>query len=114
MATKPSKFSKKTLLAFMRETGRPIRNKDIYGLFGANAALKKTIKSALAQMAQSGELVPVGKGHALPETLPRIVGTLDVRRSGVGYLIPEDRLKKDISSIHPSSAGPGPETRSRP
>ena len=104
MATKPSKFSKKTLLAFMREAGRPIRNKDIYGLFGANAALKKTIKSALAQMAQSGELVPVGKGHALPETLPRIVGTLDVRRSGVGYLIPEDRLKKDIF-IHPSQFG---------
>lgn len=89
----------------MREAGRPIRNKDIYGLFGsANAALKSIIKSSLAQMVQAGEIVAVGKSHALPETLPRVVGVLDVRRSGVGYLIPEDRRKKDIF-VHPSQFG---------
>lgn len=104
MATKPSKFSKKALLVFMRETGRPIRNKDIYGLFGANAALKKSIKSTLAQMVRAGEIIAVGKSHALPENLPRLIGTLDVRRSGVGYLIPEDRTKKDVF-VHPSQFG---------
>ncbi len=98
------KFSKKTLLAFLRESKAPLRSKNIYGAFNADASLKKIIKSTLKQMAEAGEIVQLGKSYGLLDTLPRMSGTLDVRRSGVGYLIPEDRRGKDLF-IHPSNFG---------
>ena len=70
----------------------------------ADAALKKVIKSTLAQMVEGGEIVQMGKSYGLMDNLPRMTGTLDVRRSGVGYLISEDRRQKDLF-IHPSNFG---------
>jgi ribonuclease R len=101
---KQRKFSKKALLAALREAGAPLRSKNIYGLFDADASLKKVIKSTLAQMAEAGEIAQMGKSYGLLDTLPRMTGTLDVRRSGVGYLISDDRRQKDLF-IHPSNFG---------
>ena len=102
--TRP-KFNKKNLLALIMESGAPVRTKTIYGQFGADAALKKVIKATLAQMVESGEVVQMGKSYGLLDTLPRLTGTLDVRRSGVGYLIADDRRQKDLF-IHPKNFGP--------
>lgn len=99
-----SKFTKKNLLALITESGAPVRNKTIYGHFGADAALKKVIKATLAQMVDAGEIVQLGKSYGLLDTLPRLTGTLDVRRSGVGYLIADDRRQKDLF-IHPTNFG---------
>ena len=99
---KQHKFSKKALLAALREAGAPLRSKNIYGLFDADASLKKVIKSTLAQMVEAGEIAQMGKSYGLLDTLPRMTGTLDVRRSGVGYLISDDRRQKDLF-IHPSN-----------
>jgi len=98
------KFSKKALLATLREAGKPLRTKNIFGLFEADASLKKAIKSTLAQMVESGEIAQVGKSYGLLDTLPRVTGTLDVRRSGVGYLILDDKKGKDLF-IHPNNFG---------
>jgi ribonuclease R len=99
-----TKFSKKTLLSALRQSGAPLRSKNIYDLFDADASLKKVIKSTLAQMVESGEIVQMGKSYGLMDNLPRMTGTLDVRRSGVGYLLPDDKKLKDLF-IHPSNFG---------
>lgn len=99
-----TKFSKKNLLSVLRQSGAPLRSKNIYGLFDADASLKKVIKSTLAQMVEGGEIVQMGKSYGLMDTLPRMTGTLDVRRSGVGYLLPDDKKQKDLF-IHPSNFG---------
>lgn len=99
-----NKFSRKALLDALRQAGAPLRSKNIYGLFDADASLKKVIKSTLAQMVESGEIAQMGKSYGLLDSLPRMTGTLDVRRSGVGYLIPDDRRQKDLF-IHPSNFG---------
>jgi len=99
-----TKFSKKTLLSALRQSGAPLRSKNIYDLFDADASMKKIIKSTLAQMVESGEIVQMGKSYGLMDTLPRMTGTLDVRRSGVGYLLPDDKKLKDLF-IHPSNFG---------
>ncbi|GAB6111406.1 ribonuclease R [Desulfomicrobium salsuginis] len=99
-----NKFSRKALLDALRQAGAPLRSKNIYGLFDADASLKKVIKSTLAQMVESGEIAQMGKSYGLLDSLPRMTGTLDVRRSGVGYLVPDDRRQKDLF-IHPSNFG---------
>jgi ribonuclease R len=99
-----TKFSRKALLDALRQAGAPLRSKNIYGLFDADASLKKVIKSTLIQMVEAGEIVQMGKSYGLLDSLPRMTGTLDVRRSGVGYLIPDDRRQKDLF-IHPSNFG---------
>jgi len=111
---KPLKFSKKNLLAALHQSGAPLRSKNIYDMFGADASLKKVIKATLAQMVESGDIVQMGKSYGLLDNLQRMTGTLDVRRSGVGYLIADDRKQKDLF-IHPSNfGGPGLGTRSSP
>lgn len=100
----PRKLSRKALLDAFREAGQPLRVKTLYGMFEANAARKKVLRGMLAQLVESKELVAVGKSYALPDSLPKIVGILDVRRSGVGYLVSEERPGKDIF-LHPSQFG---------
>lgn len=100
----PRKFSVKALLDLLRDSGKPVAPKTIFGFFGADAALKKRIKSTLSQQLESGGIVRVGKGYGLMEALPRMSGVLDVRRSGVGYLIPDDRSREDLF-IHPRNFG---------
>ncbi len=104
MPVKKPNFSKKNLLALLEETRKPLRSKDIFGAFQADASLKKFIKAMLASLVSDGTLIQAGKSYALPDMLPKIAGILDVRRSGVGYLIPENRKLKDIF-IHPSNFG---------
>jgi ribonuclease R len=105
------KFTPKNLLNILRKANGPVRVKYIFGLFNANSALKKNIKSTLAQMVAKGDIVQLGKSYGLPQSLPRLVGTLDVRRSGVGYLIIEDSQQKDLF-IHPENfAGAWPGDR---
>jgi len=91
-----TKFSKKNLLTALHQAGAPLRSKNIFDLFDADASLKKVIKSTLAQMVESGEIVQMGKSYGLLDNLPRMTGILDVRRSGVGYLISEDKKQKDL------------------
>ena len=100
----PRKFSVKALLDLLRDSGKPVAPKTIFGFFGADAALKKRIKSTLAQQLENGGIVRAGKGYGLMEALPRMSGVLDVRRSGVGYLIPDDRNREDLF-IHPRNFG---------
>jgi ribonuclease R len=102
--TQTRKFSKKALLAALRDAGKPLRTKTIFGLFDADASLKKAIKSTLAQLVESGEIAQVGKSYGLLDSLPRVTGTLDIRRSGVGYLILDSREGKDLF-IHPNNFG---------
>ncbi|MBM9532047.1 hypothetical protein JWG42_17990, partial [Desulfoprunum benzoelyticum] len=73
-----TKFSKKSLLAALRQSDAPLRTKSIYGLFDADASLKKVSKSTLAQMIESGEIAQMGKSYGLLDNLPRMTGTLDV------------------------------------
>jgi Exoribonuclease R len=99
-----TKFSKKNLLTALHQAGAPLRSKNIFDLFDADASLKKVIKSTLAQMVESGEIVQMGKSYGLLDNLPRMTGILDVRRSGVGYLISEDKKQKDLF-IHQNNFG---------
>ncbi|PKN41538.1 MAG: ribonuclease R [Deltaproteobacteria bacterium HGW-Deltaproteobacteria-18] len=99
-----TKFSKKNLLTALHQAGAPLRSKNIFDLFDADASLKKVIKSTLAQMVESGEIVQMGKSYGLLDNLPRMTGILDVRRSGVGYLISEDKKQKDLF-IHSNNFG---------
>lgn len=101
---KTRKFTAGNLLDFLRESGKSVAAKTIFGTFGADAALKKRIKATLEQMLEKGEIVRMGRGYGLMESLPRVSGVLDVRRSGVGYLISDDRSQKDLF-IHPRNFG---------
>lgn len=96
MSKKIAKLSSKSLVDVLRQAGRPVRLKDIFGRLGSSAAQKKQLKSMLAQLVQGGRVVATGKSFALPETLPRLTGVLDVRRSGVGYLVQDKAGAKDI------------------
>ncbi len=98
------RFSAKSLLALLKESGSPLPPKTIFGTFQADASLKKVIKSTLAQLAAAGQIQQVGKSFGLLENLPQVTGVLDVRRSGVGFVIPENRQGRDVF-IHPGNFG---------
>ena len=70
----PRKFSVKALLDLLRDSGKPVAPKTIFGFFGADAALKKRIKSTLAQQLENGGIVRTGKGYGLLVIVVTLVG----------------------------------------
>lgn len=104
MAKRPTLVAPSTVLDILRQKNKPLRPKDLYGLLGADAKMKKSIKASLGTLVDSGQLVQVHKSYAVPEALPQAQGVLDIRRSGVGYVLAENKNQADIF-IHPSNFG---------
>lgn len=104
MAKRSALVSPSTVLDLMRQKNTALRPKDLYGLLGADAPMKKSIKASLATLVENGQIVQLGTRFALPETLPQVQGILDVRRSGVGYVLAEKKNQADIF-VHPSHFG---------
>ncbi len=84
------------LLRLFREQGRPLSRREIYEQLKPGAKDKKIIRSLLDSLVDSGKLIKIGKGYGLVEKMPLTPGRLEVQRSGVGFVIPDDKRLKDI------------------
>jgi ribonuclease R len=90
------KISSRSILAFFHDANRPLRVKDVLAAFSPSNNEKKQIKSILDTLVNQGKLLRSGHKLALVGKLPLVKGVLEVQRSGVGFVIPEDKRRKDI------------------
>jgi ribonuclease R len=97
-------ISPKTILDFFHQANRPVGVKDVLTAFSADKTAKKKIKSILNALVEQGKLLRTGRQLALVGKLPLVKGVLEVQRSGVGFVIPEDKRRKDIF-VPPSRFG---------
>ena len=87
-----------------RESGKPLGEKDLLRQLGAPRAKMHEVLAALDELLEAGKIIRVRRGFGLVESMHLVTGTLEISRSGVGYVLPEDKRRKDIF-IHPKDLG---------
>ncbi len=95
-APAPLPINTKTVLALFREANRPLRTKELMIALNPDKAGKKALRGVLSALVGQGKLLRSGKQLALVGKLPMVKGVLEVQRSGVGFVLPEDKRRKDI------------------
>ncbi len=92
-----SAVERDTVLELFREVRKPLRDKEILRSLGAQRQEKEALRHVLQELAEEGRVVQIGKGWGLAERMNMVSGRLEVQRSGVGFVIPEDKRRtKDI------------------
>jgi len=99
-----AKIDKQTLLNLFRSQSKPLSRKDIFHGLGAGKKDGPRIEAVLNQLLSSGSLIRLrgGRAFGLTEKMDLLKGTLEMTHSGVGFVLPDDRRRKDIF-ISPSN-----------
>ncbi|KUJ96300.1 MAG: ribonuclease [Desulfonauticus sp.] len=96
------KINKQEILRIFRKKQKPLTPKEIYTLLGKKKHLKKAVKRILKELEEQGKILKTGKALCLVEKLPLVKGVLEIQGSGIGFVIPEDKRRKDIF-VHPNN-----------
>lgn len=91
------------VLRIFRDSGKPLSEKEVLRDLGAQAN-PQAVHRLLDDLQEAGKLIRVQKGYGLVESMHLVTGILEISRSGVGYVLPEDKRRKDIF-IHPKDIG---------
>ncbi|BBD08987.1 ribonuclease R [Desulfovibrio ferrophilus] len=87
----------KGVLRALKEAKRPMRRNEILHALGAYKKDKRDLKAALKVLMDDGKIIRTrGGSFGLTESMSLVTGELQVQRSGVGFVLPEDQRRKDI------------------
>ena len=92
------------VLRVFREGGKPLSEKEVLHALGVSSARKQELHNVFKELEDGGKLIRVKNGWGLVESMRLVSGTLEISRSGVGYVLPDDKRRKDIF-IHPKDLG---------
>jgi ribonuclease R len=92
------------VLRVFRDSGKPLSEKDVAHHLGVSPASQNELRRICDDLQEAGKLIRVQKGWGLVESMRLVTGVLEISRSGVGYVLPEDKRRKDIF-IHPKDIG---------
>ncbi len=101
-----SRINHQALLKLFNKSAKPLALKEISSQLNPSKAEKKQVNKILSDLVQEGKLISIGKGRAygLTSRMDLVQGTLQLQRSGVGFVLPKDRRRKDIF-ISPDNLG---------
>ncbi len=92
----PPPADHKTLLRLLRESRRPLAPDDLLPALGLHRRKKGEVGELLDELVAQGKLIRLGRAYAPMERVNLITGTVQVQRSGVAFLIPDDPRRKDV------------------
>ncbi|WP_173081149.1 ribonuclease R family protein, partial [Fundidesulfovibrio magnetotacticus] len=91
-----TRMDEASLLALFKERGRPLTVKDVLAGLGAHKVQKAQALHLLETLTQSGRIIRIQGAWGLAESMRLVTGRLEVQRSGVGYVILDDKRRKDV------------------
>ncbi|WP_027366656.1 ribonuclease R [Desulfocurvibacter africanus] len=91
-----SAVDRETVLELFREARKPLSDKEILRNLGAQKQEKEALRHVLLDLAEEGRVVQIGRGWGLADRMNMVSGRLEVQRSGVGFVISEDKRRRDI------------------
>ena len=80
----------------MRESNRPLSPDDILPMLGLHRRKKGDVDDMLKDLVAQGKLIKLGRAYAPMDRVNLITGKVQVQRSGVAFLIPDDPRRKDV------------------
>jgi ribonuclease R len=97
-------FDAAAVLRLFKSQGRPLSIKDILAGLGAAKLHKAKLLHMLDSLAESGRIIKLQGAWGLAESMRLFTGRLEIQRSGVGFVICDDKRRKDIF-INPRDFG---------
>ena len=93
-----------SVLRAFRERGKPLRDKEILRYLGAAKSRRQQLGHILDDLLEQGKIIRIKMAYGLAESMNLVGGRLEIQRSGVGFVIPDDKRRKDIF-INPRDLG---------
>ncbi|NJB69104.1 ribonuclease R [Desulfobaculum xiamenense] len=99
------RVDQRSILKAFKDAGRPMRLAEVLSVLQAGKGAKRDLKDLLRDLLDQGKIIRTkGGAFGLTESMSLMTGVLEVQRSGVGFVIPEDKRRKDIF-ISPNDFG---------
>jgi ribonuclease R len=92
------------LLKIFRDENKPLSSAELLFRLGLTKKSRADLDEALFSLLDAGKIIRLKGTYGLTDRMRMLTGRLDVRRSGVGFVIPEDPRRKDIF-IDPKNFG---------
>lgn len=97
--------SRDELLAVFREAQRPLKLDLLLRILGLPRKYKRGLEAQLESLLADGRIIRLrGGAWGLVDQMKMVTGRLAVQRTGVGFIVPEDRRRADIY-VHQSQMG---------
>jgi len=91
------RISKRNILELFKKEGKPLHRSDILRALGGKKADKRELRATLGELEQEGKILRTrGGAFGLVSNLRLTMGTLEIQRSGIGFVVPEDKRRSDI------------------
>ncbi|GEM_PF-159489 len=85
------------LTALFREAHRPLTIDALMRMLGLHRRMKKELEGRLEDLVRQGRTIRLrGGAWGLVEQLRLVTGTLSIQRSGMGFVLPEEKGRDDI------------------
>ncbi len=96
----------KEVLAVMRRVGKPMTVRDVLKAFRLHKMEKPRIFAVMEELEAAGKVIVTrGNAFGLVDEMHLVTGRLEVQRSGVGFVIPEDPRRKTDIFVPPQDFG---------
>ncbi|MCG8529876.1 MAG: ribonuclease R [Desulfovibrionales bacterium] len=87
----------KDILGLFREIKRPVKMNDFYRFLHLSKRWRRDLEDMIAFLEKDGKIIRLrGGAWGLTKNLHLITGKLEVQRSGVGFVLPDDKRRADI------------------
>ncbi|MBI4958002.1 MAG: ribonuclease R [Desulfovibrio sp.] len=89
-------FDAASVLRLFKHKGKPLSLKDVLSGLGAAKLHKAKLLNILGTLADSGKIIKLQGAWGLAESMKLYTGKLEIQRSGVGFVLCDDKRRKDI------------------
>jgi len=91
-------ISRREVLKLFSKKSRPLEIREIYQALRPNKSEKRAIQTILNELEEQGKIINIGRGRAygLSDRMDMVKGKLEVQASKVGFVLPDDKRRKDI------------------
>lgn len=100
----PEPVSAQTLLGVFRRSRKPLGFGELTTALGLGRRQRKELDEVLHTLITEGRLIRLKDAFGLAEQMQLVSGELELQRSGVGFVLPDDSRRKDIF-ISPQDLG---------
>ncbi|QLA18870.1 ribonuclease R [Desulfolutivibrio sulfoxidireducens] len=88
------------VLRLFRERQKPLSDREVLSGLGAGNVHRQQLRDILDDLVEEGRLIRIDRAYGLTESMNLFVGRLEIQRSGVGYVVPDDKRRKDLFISH--------------
>jgi ribonuclease R len=99
-----NKIDFRNIIKLFKKTDKPLSRNEIYKTLALRKQDKKKIRAILSELVHQGKLIQTGRAYCLVNKLPVIKGKFEMQKSGIAFVLPEDKRRKDIY-VRPDNFG---------